>query len=68
MTEDFCECEQCGYTYAITNYSSNGCIDWVACPRCYSMFDHGKFEGLIEDENMLLHIKKISPEEEIRGE
>jgi RNA polymerase subunit RPABC4/transcription elongation factor Spt4 len=40
MTDDIVKCPKCGFTSALTHYSSCDQVRWVACPKCKTFFDH----------------------------
>ena len=42
MSEDLTECPSCKYGKALTHWSSDDVVNWVACPRCRKYFEHGK--------------------------
>lgn len=45
ITEDLAMCPKCGYEKALTHYSSDGLINWIACPKCRTFRDNdGKFK------------------------
>jgi hypothetical protein len=40
ITDDLCKCSKCGYEKALTHYSNCNIINWIACPKCRTFFDH----------------------------
>lgn len=59
MTEELTDCPKCGFDRALTHWSSDNLVNWVACPKCRSFFDHGVedpgkqtefFWGLVEED------------------
>ena len=48
MTEELAKCPKCGYEKALTHWSSDGVVSWVACPKCESFFDH---DELVEEKD-----------------
>ena len=40
MTEELTDCLKCGYERALTHWSSDGSVNWIACPKCRTFFDH----------------------------
>jgi hypothetical protein len=38
MTDDLCTCKKCGFSRALTHYSSCNLVNWVACPKCKTFF------------------------------
>lgn len=56
MTEELAVCPKCGYEKALTHWSSDGLIEWIACPKCKSFFDHGE-EKPEKDDEFWEHVK-----------
>ena len=44
ITEGLCVCRICGCKKALTHFSSDGLINWEACPNCRSFFDNDILE------------------------
>lgn len=42
MTETLIKCPSCGFKKALTHYSSDNMVNWVACPKERKFFDHDK--------------------------
>ena len=42
MTEELTDCPKCAFKRALTHYSSDGLVHWIACPKCKTFFDHMK--------------------------
>lgn len=40
IVEDLTTCPKCGYEKALTHYSTDSMINWVACSKCKTFFDH----------------------------
>jgi transcription elongation factor Elf1 len=55
ITEELTKCPKCGYEKALTHHSSCNMINWIACPKCRTFFNH-KTEEL---ENNLDFWKKV---------
>ena len=34
MTEELTVCPKCNYEKALTHWSSDNLVNWIACPRC----------------------------------
>jgi len=41
MTEELAECPKCRYKKALTHWSTDGTVNWIACPKCRSFFNYG---------------------------
>lgn len=48
ITDGYAVCQKCGYVRALTHYSSDTTINWVACPKCRSFFEH---DVLVEEKS-----------------
>jgi hypothetical protein len=48
ITDDYAVCPSCGYSRALTHYSSDTTVNWVACPKCRSFFEH---DVLVEEKS-----------------
>ena len=58
MTEGLTTCPKCSYNRALTHYSSDGMINWIACPKCRAFRDNdGKFKDE-KDEGFWKHVEK----------
>lgn len=63
MTEELTDCPKCRYDKALTHWSNDGIVNWIACPKCRTFFNYGwKEEGekeiqIDKDENFWKHVE-----------
>jgi hypothetical protein len=61
ITEELTCCPKCQYGRALTHWSSDNLINWIACPRCWTFFDHDIVkvqDDLIEEAIFWQHVEK----------
>lgn len=57
MTEGYTQCPKCGYEKALFHESSGNEVNWTACPKCRSFYDHGELVEEI-DSKFWAHIEE----------
>lgn len=59
MTEALTTCPKCGYDKGLTHWSSDDIVNWIACPKCKTFFEHGKETPQPQDNDMEIFWKQV---------